>query len=180
VSSARHGSGATPIDEAAVAAAYERYGHALYRRCLRLVGSEDDAHELLQEVFCQFWRGREKFEGRSSAFTYLYRIATNLSIDRLRRRTTAGPQHELDETRRENPDGTPERRTSAAAELALLTEGLDPDTLTVAVLSHVDGLTQEEIADALDLSRRTVGKRLKKFLDHTRKRARKLEGGGDG
>ena len=159
------------IDEAAIAAAYERHGHALFRRCLGLVGNEDDARELLQEVFCQFWRGREKFEGRSSTFTYLYRIATNLSIDKLRRRKTAGHQQELDEGRSASPNGTPERRTAAVTELAELTDGLDEETVMIAVMSHVDGLTQDEIAEALSLSRRTIGKRLKNFMAHTRKRA---------
>lgn len=165
-----------PIDETAVADLYQRYGHALYRRCLTLVHSEADAHELLQEVFCQFWRRREKFAGRSSAFTYLYRIATNLSIDRLRRRHTAGPQVALDETRRPAGEGAnAEKRVAAARDLATLTAGLDDDSVTVAVLSYVDGLTQEEIAAAVGVSRRTVGKRLKKFLNHTRKQAARQE-----
>ena len=163
--------------EAEIAELYARHGHALYRRCLTLVGSEEDARELLQEVFCQFWRGRERFEGRSAAFTYLYRIATNLSIDRLRRRRTAGHQEELDERRgdglptRGDAPGSPERRTAAAAELAELTAGLDDETLAVAVMSHIDGMTQDEIAAALGLSRRTIGKRLKRFIEHTRARA---------
>ncbi len=38
-------------------------------------------------------------------------------------------------------------------------------------MSYVDGLTQDEIAEALDLSRRTIGKKLKRFLEHTRARA---------
>ena len=49
--------------------------------------------------------------------------------------------------------------------------GLDDETLAVAVMSHVDGLTQDEIAAALSLSRRTIGKRLKRFMEHTRARA---------
>ena len=83
------------LDEAAIAGLYERYGHALFRRCLTLTSSEEDARELLQEVFCQFWRRRDAFEGRASPFTYLYRIATNLSIDKLRRRRSAGDQRSL-------------------------------------------------------------------------------------
>jgi RNA polymerase sigma-70 factor, ECF subfamily len=159
------------LDEAAIAALYERYGHALYRRCLSLVGNPDDAQELLQEIFLQFWKGRDRFEGRSSVFTYLYRIATNLSIDRLRRRTTAGVHVEIAQAERGLPSAPgPEGRTVALHEIAELTVGLDDETLTVAVMAHVDGLTQDEIAVALDLSRRTIGKRLKHFLEHTRTR----------
>ena len=160
------------IDEAAIAELYERYGHALFRRCLSLVGNPDDAHELVQEVFLQFWRGRERFEGRSSIFTYLYRIATNLSIDRLRRRRTAGLQLdiEMSEPIASSTVG-PDQRLTASRELAELTRGLEDEVVMVAVMSHVDGMTQDEIALALDLSRRTIGKRLKKFVNHTRKRA---------
>ena len=42
------------VDEAAIAALYERYGHALFRRCLTLVSNPEDARELTQEVFLQF------------------------------------------------------------------------------------------------------------------------------
>jgi RNA polymerase sigma factor (sigma-70 family) len=55
----------------------------------------------------------------------------------------------------------------AAEELATLTAGLGEDVVAIAVLHYVDGMTQDEIAEALDLSRRTVGKRLKRFATHT-------------
>jgi RNA polymerase sigma-70 factor (ECF subfamily) len=158
------------IDEAAVAELYERYGHALYRRCERLCGNEAEARELVQETFCQFFNNRGRFEGRAKPFTYLYRIATNLSIDRLRRRAVAGVGVSFDETR-DGESPSPASGTQAAQELAVLTEGLDDEALTVAVMIHVDGLTQDEIAVALDLSRRTIGKRLARFLAHTRARA---------
>lgn len=163
------------VDEEKVAELYQRYGLALYRRCLSLVSHEDDAAELLQEVFCQFWKGRDRFRGDSSAFTYLYRIATNLSIDRLRRRRTAGDHRPLDEGRQPGSSGGPDASVGALQELAMLTQGLDEDTLTVAVMSHVDGLTQDEIADSLSLSRRTIGKRLKRFKAHTQKLRSKAE-----
>jgi DNA-directed RNA polymerase specialized sigma24 family protein len=72
---------------------------------------------------------------------------------------------------RSEPAAVPQRQSAAASELAELTVGLDDETLTVAVLAHVDGLTQDEIAETLDLSRRTIGKRLKHFAEHTRMRA---------
>jgi RNA polymerase sigma-70 factor (ECF subfamily) len=49
-----------------------------------------------------------------------------------------------------------------------LLEGLDADSLRLAVLYYVDELTQEELAQELGLSRRTIGKRLQKLLDHAR------------
>lgn len=162
------------VDKEEAAELYRRYGPALFRRCRTLVGHDDDAHELVQETFFQFWRGRQRFEGRSAPFTFLYRIATNLSIDRLRRRTTAGESVMLDEARHEDQSSGPDRPSTALSELAVLTEGLDEQTLTIAVMSHVDGLTQEEIAEALELSRRTIGKKLKRFAEHTAERAKSV------
>lgn len=158
------------MDQAQIADLYRRYGPALHRRCLRLSGNEEDARELVQETFYQFCRSLDRFEGRSAPFTFLYRIATNVSIDRLRRRTTAGEQLPLEAERVAGVGATPDRQPLALRELARLTEGLDEETLTIAVMNHVDGLTQDEIAEALDLSRRTIGKKLKRFVEHTRKR----------
>ncbi len=171
------------ITEAQVAELYTRYGHAIFVRCLKLVGNEDEARDLTQETFFQFFRSRGRFEGRSSAFTFLYRIATNVSVDRLRRRKTAGDQLStsvLAETPGSAVAREAERKMALERDpatfdtlgtLARLTSGLDDETLTIAVMSHVDGLTQDEIAEALDLSRRTIGKKLKRFLQHTRERA---------
>jgi RNA polymerase sigma factor (sigma-70 family) len=160
------------LDESAIAELYRRYGHAVYRRAQTLLGHPEDAREIMQETFCQFVHGRARFEGRSSAFTYLYRIATNLSIDALRRRKTRGEPVCIDEQQLPNAAASRLRdHTSAASELAELTLGLDEETLTIAVMAHVDGLTQDEIASSLDLSRRTIGKRLKKFAEHTQARA---------
>ncbi|MBN1961004.1 MAG: sigma-70 family RNA polymerase sigma factor [Deltaproteobacteria bacterium] len=161
------------LDESEIAELYKRYGHALYRRALTLLGDPEDAREIMQETFCQFVNGRSRFAGRSSAFTYLYRIATNLSIDALRRRKTRGEPVQVDE--RQMPNTALASRlgesTLAASEIASLTLGLDSETLTIAVMAHVDGLTQDEIASSLDLSRRTIGKKLKRFSLHTQDRA---------
>jgi RNA polymerase sigma-70 factor (ECF subfamily) len=153
-----------------IALLYERYGHAIYRRCLRLLGDAAEAEEMMQETFAQFCAQHERFEARSSLFTYLYRIATNLSIDRLRRRTRQGPHQAID-VALASGERNPEQQTAALEALAALTKGLDEETLTVAVMRYADQMTQEEIASALDLSRRTVATKLEQFLTHTRKRA---------
>jgi len=163
-------------EQSKVAELYEKHGHALYRRSYRLLGNEEEAREVLQETFCQFWRDRARFAGRSSFFTYLYRITTNLSIDRLRRRTRVGIHYGFEEGR-DGRDGSvsPEEQVMAAAEVAVLTEGMDSKVLTVGVLARVDGYTQEEIGVLLGVSRRTVGKRLKSFTDKIEKRRKALK-----
>jgi RNA polymerase sigma-70 factor, ECF subfamily len=72
-------------DETAFAALVERYRRQLHVHCYRMLGSVDDADDLVQETFLNAWRGRRGFEGRSSLRTWLYRIATNACLRALER-----------------------------------------------------------------------------------------------
>jgi RNA polymerase sigma-70 factor, ECF subfamily len=151
------------VSSAEIEELYRRFGPALFRRAISLLSDEPEAHEIVQETFLQFWRGRKKFRRESSPFTFLYRITTNLSIDKLRRRRTAGNQMSYDDHHESQSGRLPDARIIAASEIAMLTQGLDDEVVTIGVMSLVDGLTQEEIAEALGLSRRTIVKRLKNF-----------------
>ncbi|MBB5954076.1 RNA polymerase sigma-70 factor (ECF subfamily) [Saccharothrix tamanrassetensis] len=64
----------------------ERHRHELRVHCYRLLGSFDEAEDLVQETFLRAWRGRHTFEGRSSIRAWLYRIATNACLDAIGRR----------------------------------------------------------------------------------------------
>ncbi len=169
-----------PLTESEIAALYTKYGHAIFKRCLRLIGNREDARELVQETFCQFYAGRERFKGDSSPFTFLYRIATNITIDRLRRRTTAGVKVTMDDAPTLSDGGRSQaEQVAAIEELLMLTDGMDEETLTIAVMSHVDGMTQDEIALALDLSRKTIGKKLQRFTELAQGRAGVQRLGGE-
>ena len=73
-------------DEGAFVALAERYRRRLHVHCYRMVGSLDDAEDLVQETILRAWRRRTSFEGRSSFRAWLYRIATNACLDFLERR----------------------------------------------------------------------------------------------
>jgi RNA polymerase sigma-70 factor (ECF subfamily) len=78
-------------DEAAFVALAERYRRQLHVHCYRMLGSVEDAEDLVQETMLRAWRGRAGFEGRSMFRTWLYRIATNAclnALERQRRRIT--------------------------------------------------------------------------------------------
>jgi RNA polymerase sigma-70 factor (ECF subfamily) len=89
------------VDESAFAELAEHYRAGLQLHCYRILGSVQDAEDLAQETLVAAWRGRERFEGRASLRTWLYRIATNRSLNALRdrgRRARALPAP---------PDGAP-------------------------------------------------------------------------
>lgn len=162
-----------PGDGDDIAELYRRHAPALHRRCASIVGNAEEARDLVQETFARYISARAKFTDRASPFTVLYRIATNASIDRLRRRKTA-TEEELDPETRAGDLGSEPRRIENLRDLAMLTHGLSEEELTVAVLHHLDGYTQESIASSLDLSRKTVGKILARFEDHVKKRAARM------
>jgi RNA polymerase sigma-70 factor (ECF subfamily) len=70
-----------------------RYRRELHVYCYRMLGSFDEAEDHVQEVLLRAWRSRERFEGRSSPRTWLYRVAANACLDTLRRnrRTLSEP-----------------------------------------------------------------------------------------
>lgn len=152
-----------------VAELYRRHAPGLHRRCASIVGNPEEAHDLVQEAFARYLAMPNR-AGAGSAFAMLYRIATNASIDRLRRRKTAS-EDELHAEAHAGNLGNEPRRIDNLHDLAYLTKGLSEEELTVAVLHHLDGYTQDGIAAALDLSRRTVGKILARFEEHVKKRA---------
>jgi RNA polymerase sigma factor (sigma-70 family) len=160
--------GTTPAGDS-VTELYKRHAPALQRRCASIVGNPDDARDLVQETFARYLAAGDRFSG-ATPFAVLYRIATNASIDKLRRRKTAS-EDELDAEVQAGDLGSEPRRVDALHDLAFLTRGLSEEEVTVAVLHHLDGYTQDGIAESLDLSRRTVGKMLAKFEDHLKKRA---------
>jgi RNA polymerase sigma-70 factor, ECF subfamily len=73
-------------DEVTFVALAERYRRQLHVHCYRMLGSLEDAEDLVQESILRAWRRRTSFEGRSSFRGWLYRIATNACLDFLRRR----------------------------------------------------------------------------------------------
>jgi RNA polymerase sigma-70 factor (ECF subfamily) len=78
-------------DESAFSELAERHRRELQVHCYRMLGSLDDAEDLVQETFLRAWRRRETFEGRSSFRAWLYRIATNACLDALARRPPRAP-----------------------------------------------------------------------------------------
>ena len=71
--------------ESAFTALTERYRRELHVHCYRMLASFDEAEDAVQETFLRAWRARETFDGSSLVRAWLYRIATNVCLDALRR-----------------------------------------------------------------------------------------------
>lgn len=140
-------------DTAEFRALYDRYALSVFRRARRLLGNTSDAWDAVQEVFIRVFRFRSDFRREASPMTYLYRIATNVCISQLRSRAGKTPGPELE---RENTPGE-HGRAEARQLLKQLAERLDDRKLTIAALYFVDELTQDQIAEVVGLSRKTIG-----------------------
>jgi RNA polymerase sigma factor (sigma-70 family) len=72
------------MDDSAFAALAERHRRELHAHCYRMLASFDEAEDAVQETFLKAWRGRSGFDGAQFR-AWLYRIATNVCLDMLRR-----------------------------------------------------------------------------------------------
>ncbi len=159
-------------DQAAYAQLVEEQAARIYRLALRMMGNEADAEDVLQETFLSAFRSIDSFEERSSLSTWLYRIATNAALMRLRRKEPE--QVSVDEPlERDDGDLLPRQffdfcclpeddllRDEARAEMLRAIEELPATLRSVFVLRDIEGLSTEETANALDLSISAVKSRL--------------------
>jgi RNA polymerase sigma-70 factor, ECF subfamily len=138
-----------------------KYRTKIFNMIYGIVGNETDAWDLAQEGFLKAWRSIHCFQGRSSFYTWLYRIMMNVTIDSRRRRCHRR-EIELDDaipSLLPGPGVNYERaeiREQVYAALAQLT----PEHRAVIVLKEIEDLQCQEIADILDLSLGTVLSRL--------------------
>lgn len=144
-----------------VEALCHRYGAMVLRRCRRLVGNEDDARDVCQDVFVRFIERYGKvLPVHPSAL--LYRIATTLSLNRIRDQRRRPVVADAEAIYRIACD---DRADAADARMMLAwLFGRHPEsTRTMAVLHYVDGLTLEQVAEATGLSVSGVRLRLRKL-----------------
>jgi RNA polymerase sigma-70 factor (ECF subfamily) len=163
------------------------YQRELQLHIYRIVGSLQDAEDVLQETLLAAWRGLEEFEGRASVRTWLYRIATNRSLDALR----AGKRRPQDQAMPKMPEPTrwseplwvepypdalledipedapgPDARyeTREAIELAFIVglQHLPPQQRAVLVLRDVLGYRAAETAELLETSQASVNNLLRR------------------
>ncbi len=166
-------------DGAAFAMLVERHQRQLYRLALRMTGSEADAQEVLQEAFLNAYQKLPLFRGEAQFSSWLYRIAANSALMRLRRKRRApdtlaeqplelaGPRFSAEgylepASSSDWSQRADEKMMSGELGAAInkAVADLPDDYRTVFLLKDVDGLSNEEIANALDLTVPAVKSRL--------------------
>jgi RNA polymerase sigma-70 factor (ECF subfamily) len=136
--------------------AYER---VVYTLALRMTGDREDARDITQAVFLKVFRGLATFDSRRRFFSWIYRIAVNESIDRLRSRRTEEPLNPGHEDETDRPDRLAERQDLADCVQAALLE-LNDDDRQVLVLRHWLDRSLAEIGESLGIPERTAKSRL--------------------
>ncbi|NNE44298.1 MAG: sigma-70 family RNA polymerase sigma factor [Gemmatimonadetes bacterium] len=150
---------------------HQRRIHALGRR---LLGTAEDADDLVQETFLRAWKALERFDAERPLAPWLVRIATNRAMTLLEVRQRR-PVEELEDTVPDPgdlPDEATERRRLHERVRQHL-EGLPEDQRAILVLRATDQLSYREIADTLDIPIGTVMSRLARARETMRKRMKR-------
>lgn len=145
-----------------VGALYTRYGPMVLRRCRALLRDEELAVEAMQDTFVQLIRRQDQMDARHPS-SLLYRIATNVCLNRIRsrKRRPEDPHDELISRIAATTDA--EERSAARLFLETVFGREQESTAVMAVLHLRDGWTLEEVADEVGLSVSGVRKRLRKL-----------------
>jgi len=160
-------------DEAAFNEVVTRYKTKVYNYIFRMTGSSEDAEDLTQEVFIRMYTSIDSFRSQSSLSTWLFRIASNLCVDRFRRSKHRTAAYSLDEpvldndveSTRDVPDLTfePQRlleNLEMAEQIQLALAQLPEKLRATLILHDVEGLPYEEIAQVVGCPLGTVKSRL--------------------
>jgi RNA polymerase sigma-70 factor, ECF subfamily len=142
---------------------FAAYQERIYNCIYRLVGNSEEAHDLTQETFLRAYAGLPKIQGELKVGPWLYRIATNLCMDQLRRRKLIRweawdsfvSMFHPKQVARDNPERDALREESRELVHRVLQE-LPPRYRTCLVLREYQGLSCEEIGEVIGSSRSAV------------------------
>ena len=157
-----------------------KYQHRIAAVVSRYVPDFGEAQDVVQETFIRAWRAIGNFRGEAQFYSWLYRIAVNTSKNFLMAQNRRPPADDVDlgdpatvtaDFRLQNPD-TPEHellRQEIERVVSRSIDALPPDLRQAIVLREVDGLSYEEIAEAMECPIGTVRSRIfraREAIDH--------------
>jgi RNA polymerase sigma factor (sigma-70 family) len=164
---------------------YELFKDRVYNTCLSYLQNEEEAEEALQDVFVEIHNSAAKFRGQSSASTWVYRIAINKCIDRIRYKNrqkrfafmsslfsnTGDLLH--DPASFEHPGILAENKEKSKLLFGAIRQ-LPENQQTAFILKHVEGLKQKEIEDIMNISGKAVESLLQRAKVNLRKTLKDL------
>lgn len=145
-----------------VAGLSRRYGPMVLRRCRQLLRDQEEALDACQEVFLRLLERQHRLDGQYPS-SLLYRMATNVCLNRIRDRARAPQSADEAVLRSIAQAGAPGGGSEAHLLLDWLFGRHPESSRTIAVLHYVDGLTLDEVAAEAGMSVSGVRKRLKKL-----------------
>jgi RNA polymerase sigma-70 factor (ECF subfamily) len=165
-------------DHAAFRELVERTQGRAFGLALRVLRDEEVARDVVQDAYLKAYGSLDRFEGRSSFYTWLYRIVMNLCLDRKRRERSSRRVDRNEEALAEaaaDPESISEpepqralERAELRGQLARAIALLPEDARRTLELREIDGLSYQEIAECLGVPKGTVMSR----LHHARRRVR--------
>jgi RNA polymerase sigma-70 factor (ECF subfamily) len=137
----------------------EKHSGFVYNVAYRMMGNQHDAEEVAQDAFISAYRARDRFRGDAQPTTWLYRITVNAALMRLRRdkrrKDTTVPEGARPDVPSEDPAHSPVAsaiNTELGDRIQAAIGDLPEDLKTAVVLRDVQGLSNEEAAEVLEVS----------------------------
>src|SRR5438046_909796 len=161
---------------------FQYYNARICTYLARMIDNDEEGRDLAQETFIKVWRALPGMNDESQFDTWLYRIATNTAIDHLRRRKFRWPlwknSEEQDAAASMSTAG-PEVQVEEAELIKLALAQVSPQYRACLLLQHVAGFTQREIANALNLSEKSISIYINRGCEQFRQAYKRLTSGKD-
>lgn len=154
-------------DERAFNYLYDNYSAALYGVIWKVLGIEELANDILQEVFVKIWKNIEQYDNsKGRLYTWMLNIARNMAIDTLRSKSYQQDQktNDIDKSLNLNDSRRSSVNNTDTLGLQNSVMNLKPEFRTLIDLAYFQGYTQEEISKSLGIPLGTVKTRLRKAI----------------
>jgi RNA polymerase sigma-70 factor, ECF subfamily len=154
---------------------HRKYAGVIFDLCVRILRDAAEAEDAVQETFINAFRSMNSFTYGDSYLPWLYRIGTNVCLKMLRTKKRKGalPMENIEmEHHATDQFADPGNRIDVRTQLLQLQESLDDRNMEIVVSHFVLGMNQQEVADAMGISRRAVVKRLTRLKGYVQELAR--------
>ena len=156
-------------DKKAITLLYENYSDALYGVIKKIIADDDTAQDVLQESFVKIWRYSKKYDSsKAKLFTWLYRIAYNTDIDKVRsQKNKVGKEVQIEDSNVYKISA--DELNQDVMDIQKHLSSLDEKYQIVINALFFEGMTQQEASDELDIPLGTIKSRLKIGLRELKK-----------